>query len=156
MWEWDWNAVMYSRADLTKLHKNFFLPSAQKLYNLIRRSRPQDTTPDTLKLLEDISRRCNTCQTFGARLLRFRVSMPEEHLVFNEELSLELMWLNGKAVLHIVDTATGFNAAEPLRANPSKTSGTHSLLVGLQFIPAAPTKSASTKAASSHLSDGSD
>lgn len=41
--------------------------------------------------------------------------MPDDELMFNEELSMDLMWLDGKAILHIVDTATGFNAAEPLR-----------------------------------------
>lgn len=114
MWEWNWSEVLYTRSELTKLHKSFFHPFAQKLYNLIRRSRPEDATPETRQLLGDISRRCHTCQTFGARPLRFKVAMPDEQLVFNEELSMDLMWLDGKAVLHMVDTATGFNAAETL------------------------------------------
>lgn len=33
----------------------------------------------------------------------------EENLVFNNELALDLFWLDGKAVLHIVDIATGFS-----------------------------------------------
>lgn len=43
---------MFSRAELTKLHNNFFHASAQKLYNLVRRSLPTGTYPDMLKILE--------------------------------------------------------------------------------------------------------
>ena len=34
--------------------------------------------------------------------------MPDENLVFNHTLSLDLMFLGGHPVLHIVDVATGF------------------------------------------------
>lgn len=40
------------------------------------------------------------------------MALPEERLVFNQEVTLDLFWQDGKAVLHVVDMSTGFaNAA---------------------------------------------
>lgn len=70
---------------------SIFHPSAQKLYNPVHRSRPADTSTDTLKLLEEVASHCATCQTFGARPLRFLVSLPDEKLDFNEELRIIIL-----------------------------------------------------------------
>jgi hypothetical protein len=51
----------YSRAQLYRLHKHFFHPSAGKLLNLLRRGYPESLTPDTRRLLQDISSSCETC-----------------------------------------------------------------------------------------------
>jgi hypothetical protein len=37
--------------------------------------------------------------------------MPDKKMVFNDELSMDLLWLDGKPALHVVDTATRFGAA---------------------------------------------
>ena len=42
-----------------------------------------------------------------------------EDAKFGDELSMDLMFLNGKAVLHIIDTATRFSAATFLDAHGS-------------------------------------
>lgn len=42
-------------AQLHKLHRQFFHPSAGKLFNLLRKARPEHATPETLKILNDIS-----------------------------------------------------------------------------------------------------
>lgn len=91
MSEWTQEGVLFTRAELTILYRSFFHHSAQILYNLIRRLRPKHTSPATRALLEEISRQCTTCTTIGARPLRFRVAMLDEDLVFNEELSIDLM-----------------------------------------------------------------
>lgn len=44
---------------LNKLHHQFFHPSPDKLFNLIKRSRPERATPETLKALEEINARCD-------------------------------------------------------------------------------------------------
>jgi hypothetical protein len=45
--------------------------------------------------------------------------IPEEadKLVFGDELSIDLMWIEGDAVLHVVDTATRFSATTYLDTN---------------------------------------
>ena len=37
--------------------------------------------------------------------------MPDESIVYNHELALDLVWLSGKPVLHVVDTHTSFQNA---------------------------------------------
>lgn len=106
---WTVANVLYTRAELVKLHKHLFHPTTGKLYNLIERASPLDCTPSTRSLLEDISKCCNVCQTFGARPLSFQVSLPEEKITFNSELALDLFWLDGRATLHVVDLATGYS-----------------------------------------------
>jgi hypothetical protein len=49
--------------------------------------------------------------------VRFKVSIPEDDLVFGDEVSIDLMFLDGNAVLHVVDTATRFSAAAFLDAH---------------------------------------
>jgi hypothetical protein len=66
---------------------------------------------DTRKILQGIVKSCLTCQTFASQPLRFSVRMPDNKLVFNDELSLDILWLNGEPALHVVDTATRFGAA---------------------------------------------
>ncbi|PXF39742.1 hypothetical protein BWQ96_04444 [Gracilariopsis chorda] len=124
-WTWDLEALrtatssiayayasaLFTLPELRKLRYHFFHPTAQKLYNLIKQAHPEHLTPTTRKTLEDISCACATCTTFSSKPLRFRVSMPADNLVFNQELSLDLFWLDGKAVLHVVDRGTGFSNA---------------------------------------------
>jgi hypothetical protein len=66
---------------------------------------------DTRKILQGIVKSCLTCQTFASQPLRFSVRMPDDKLVFNDELSLDILWLDGEPALHVVDTATRFGAA---------------------------------------------
>lgn len=40
---------MFTTQQLTKLHRQFFHPSSEKRYNLLRKVRPEDTTPETQK-----------------------------------------------------------------------------------------------------------
>jgi hypothetical protein len=49
--------------------------------------------------------------------VRFKLSIPEDDLVFGDEVSIDLMFLDGTAVLHVVDTATRFSAAAFLDAH---------------------------------------
>jgi len=65
--------TLFTRTQLQKLHRQFFHPSAEKLYNLLRRSRPADTTPATRKVLEDITARCDPCQRIRRGPTRFRL-----------------------------------------------------------------------------------
>lgn len=61
-----------------------------------------------MALRKDIADKCGVCQTFGARALTFKVSIPADNIVFNEELDLDLFWLSGRAALHVVDIWTGY------------------------------------------------
>jgi hypothetical protein len=63
-------------------------------------------------VLSDIEKACRTCQRYSSNPLRRKTTLPSgEELYFGSELSMDLMFINGKAVLHVIDSATRFNAA---------------------------------------------
>ena len=103
--------TFFARSQLWKLHKQFFHPSAQKLFNLLRKARPEEATPETLSVLEDLTKRCDPCQCVQSAPWRFRVSFGAEHVRFNERILLDIMYINVRAILHIIDEGTNFSAA---------------------------------------------
>jgi hypothetical protein len=71
-----------------------------------------------MAILQNSSQSSETCQRLGPRPIRFNVSIPpKEDIVFGDEVSIDLMFINGKAILHIVDTAIRFSAAIHLDSN---------------------------------------
>jgi hypothetical protein len=107
--EWD-SDLLFTYGELLKIHQNFFHPTVNNLMDRFKRANIQDLPVDTRKSLDNIASRCDTCQTVSAKPYRFRVSMPDS-IVFNDALAVVLVWLEGKAALHIVDLHTHFSAA---------------------------------------------
>lgn len=66
-------SVMFTRSQLSKLHKQFFHPSAEKLFNLLKKARPEESTAETLEILQDLSKRCDPCQRIHTAPMRFIV-----------------------------------------------------------------------------------
>lgn len=114
---WGDNITLFTRQELVRMHRNFYHPSSGKLLALIRRSKIKHVDKETREMLDQISKSCSTCQTFSTKPQRFKVSMPNEKVVFNREVALDLMYLENKAVLHIVDIDTHFNSAQFLKGN---------------------------------------
>ena len=115
--EWDSAAVLFTRSELKKIHRQFKHPSTDKLMNLLKRSKLKDVDRNTRKMLEEIAQSCETCTTFSRPPERFRVTSPPDQIIFNEEVALDLMWLEGKAILHVVDCHTHFNSASALKGH---------------------------------------
>lgn len=82
---------------------------------LIKRDSPDQADSSTRRMLQDIADSFQACQRHTRPPERFKVSIPEENIVFNQEVALDLMWLDGKALLHIVDTQTHFMSAAFLK-----------------------------------------
>lgn len=59
--EWGPCDVRFSRSELQKLHLHFFHANVQKLYNLLKRARPDELNADTKKMLEEIAEACRNC-----------------------------------------------------------------------------------------------
>lgn len=96
---------------------HFYQPQARKLYNIIKRSNISHVDPGTLAVLENTSAACKTCRIFSTKPLRFKVSDPTLKIIFNETVALDLMWLNHKAVLHVVDIHAHFSNAVFLKGH---------------------------------------
>ena len=82
-----------------------------KLFNLLKRARPDEVTAETLRTLEDLSQRCGPCQRIKPAPTRFRVSFGAEEVRFNERVLMDIMYIGSRPVLHVVDEATRFSAA---------------------------------------------
>ena len=102
--------TFFSKAQLQKLHRHFFHPSSEKLYKLLKKARPEDTTPQTQDILEEITTRWDPCQRVQPGPNRFKVTFGGESVKFNEEVVIDIMYLDGKPVLHLVDAETHFSA----------------------------------------------
>ena len=116
--------ILFTRAELLRLHREFQHPSDDKLLSFLKKARPSEFNGETRKILEEISSACNTCQRLGPKPLRFKGTLSSgEELIFGEELSIDLMFIDSEAILHIVDTATRFSAAVFLREYGQSVEG---------------------------------
>lgn len=71
-------------------------------------------------LLEKISAACEPCQEFKSRPLLFKAILPPERLVFNNAISIDIVWINDYPVLHVIDDHTGFRNAVFLRSKSAE------------------------------------
>ena len=104
-------STFYITVQLWKLHRNFAHPSAEKLYNLLERAGLESVTSETLERLKGIVASCEPCQGNRNAPLRFRVIIGHENVRFNARALIDIMYLDGKPALHIVDEVTRFSAA---------------------------------------------
>lgn len=107
---WEQN-VLYTMPELRKLHRHFFHPQPDRLYAVINKAGGEHAKPSTLKQLQDVSRNCDLCQRLAKDPSRFRVALPPGDIVFNRTVLLDIMYLDGKPLLHVVDKDTLFSAA---------------------------------------------
>ena len=108
---WDpLSTTFYSKAAPSNFHPHFMHPSVSKLYNLLRRATPERLDPETKMRLKEIYDSCHICQTYSTKPLTFQARCPDE-IIFNKEVRIDLMFLQGKPVIHVVDTGTNVSAA---------------------------------------------
>jgi hypothetical protein len=107
--------VLFTTAELVKLHRAFVHPSAEKLLKLLKRVKPHDLPPDTLMKLQKIAEACATCQETAVPQQRFKVAFPHDGR-FAEEIALDLQYIDGISLLHLIDLTTGFGAAQWLQS----------------------------------------
>lgn len=96
-------SVHYPRTKLEKIHKQFFHPSTDKIFNHVRRAKPHEATPDTRDILEEISSSCVPCKRIQTGPKRFRVTICAEETIFNERVMIYVMSINNSPILHVVD-----------------------------------------------------
>ena len=91
-----------------KLHRQFGHPTADKLVDLIEKSGCRDD--NVRKAIEKVSSECETCLKFSKAAPRPVVSLPMASK-FNETVSMDLKFYDGKIFLVLVDLATRYCAA---------------------------------------------
>ena len=113
---WCSDYALYTTSELLKLHRSFGHPSVTGLCNIVKRTRPDEMKTSVRAAIADITKRCNTCAKLSSRPQRFRLSVGTDNLHFNSILVADVMYINQKPVLHVVDEATQFSAALYLRS----------------------------------------
>lgn len=103
---------LFTRQELLRMHRDLYHPSTHKLLALIRWSNLKHADKHTRNMLEEISQSCSNCQIISQKVQRCKVSMTNVKIIFNRKLALDLIWLDRKAALYIVDIDTHFNSAQ--------------------------------------------
>ncbi len=81
--EWSSKHILYTRPELLKLQRHCRHPSKDRIYALIKRAMPKQADSTTRRILEGISKSCETCQ-----ISAFRRSASEFHLNLMKLLSM--------------------------------------------------------------------
>lgn len=118
--EWTKKEICFTAGELQRLHLHFFHPAVDKLFQLIKRAQPEKATGELYATIRRISRSCAACRSYAKKPFRFRASLGPDRIVFNHELAMDLMWLEGNPVLHVIDTHTHFQNATVLRSKRSE------------------------------------
>jgi len=116
---WNRNFVLFSEAELFKLHRSFGHPSASALYNVLKRARPGDVSSETRLAIEEMQKRCLTCARHSQKPRKSKLTIGTEDLNFNHTVAVDIMFINRKPILHVVDEATPFSAATWLKNSTS-------------------------------------
>jgi len=110
-----WNHLTESQ--LRQLHRRFGHPSVRRLATVLQRAGHEIE----LKAIQHLTKYCHQCQMHAKSPGRFKFILKEDHN-FNFEIIVDIMYLEGRPVLHVVDESTSFQAARFLRVISAKTT----------------------------------
>jgi hypothetical protein len=106
----DYNPCYLTSTEIHRLHRRFGHPSAEKLYRVLERS-GHDIDKGAIDYL---TKYCSFCQKYGRSPGRFKFTLRED-LDFNHSVYVDIIYINGSPVLHIIDEATRYQAARWLQ-----------------------------------------
>lgn len=101
------NPCYLTDTELRQLHRRFGHPSASRLHNVLERSGHDDVNK---KAIDRLTKLCTQCQMHGKAPARFRFTLRDD-VAFNYSIIVDIMYIDGSPLLHIVDEATRFQAA---------------------------------------------
>ena len=104
------NPCYLTDTELRQLHRRFGHPSAEKLYKVLERSGHEVSRAS----INYLTKFCAYCQKYGRSPGRFKFTLRED-LEFNHSIFVNIIYINGSPVLHVIDEATRFQAARWLR-----------------------------------------
>lgn len=102
--------------EIRQLHRRFSHPAVDRLHRLLKQAGHDDVNHHDLAEIEKF---CHYCQMNHQAPRRFKFTLTDDR-EFNYELVVDVMYLDGKPVLHIVDWATSFQAARFLKSLSAK------------------------------------
>ncbi|XDG08264.1 hypothetical protein ABKA04_007879 [Annulohypoxylon sp. FPYF3050] len=102
--------------ELRQIHRRFGHPAADRLYQVLDRAGYNDLDRSTI---EKIGKYCHQCQLHGSAPGRFKFTIKDD-IDFNHSIYVDVMYLKGKPVLHVLDKATTYQAAKFMRDMTAK------------------------------------
>lgn len=106
---WGPTSINYlTEPELRQLHRRFGHPSVNRLVKTLEKAGYED--PDHRHLIQKLTEFCEFCQKHSRSPGRFKFTLKED-IYFNYSLVIDVMYLEGSPVLHVVDEGTTFQAA---------------------------------------------
>lgn len=100
-----------TRAEMEQVHRRFGHPSPRRLYRMLQRA--GHTIP--LNAIEQITKFCKNCQLHKGPPQRFNFTLKDD-TEFNHTIYLDVLKLDDRQVLQVVDEATKFQSARFLKS----------------------------------------
>jgi hypothetical protein len=106
------NPCYLTDIELRQLHRRFGHPSVDKLQKLLFKAGHTDIERTAL---EQLAKYCHHCQKHSKGPGRFRFTLRDDEINFNYNIIVDIMYISGAPLLHIVDEATRFCAGRWLQ-----------------------------------------
>lgn len=91
----EWSApILYTETELMNFYRHFYHPDSDRFYYLMKRAVLDNTPPQVLSDLNRVNSTCSLCWRLANAPHRFRVSLPDNDLVFNHTLCMDLIIWN--------------------------------------------------------------
>src|SRR6202041_2173920 len=98
----NYNLYYLTSIEIYRLYRCFSYLLAKKLYRVLKRFRHNNVNR---KAINYLTKYCSYCQKYGRSLGRFKFTLYK-NLNFNHLVYVDIIYINGSLVLHIIDKAT--------------------------------------------------
>jgi hypothetical protein len=98
----------FIKGELRQLYRRFGHSAAERLHKVLARAGYDDINES---VVAKINKYCHLCQLHGGAPGRFRFTIRND-VKFNYKLIVNVMYINGKPMLHAINEATAFQAAK--------------------------------------------
>ncbi|KAI0995592.1 hypothetical protein K3495_g12589 [Podosphaera aphanis] len=107
------NPCYLKTTELKRLHRRFGHPSVDRLYRILNRAGYDDNN-NHREILRRITQFCHHCQKYGGSLGRFKFTLKDD-VRFNYCIVVDIMYIDGSPLLHVIDESTKFQAGRWLQ-----------------------------------------
>lgn len=93
-------SCFFTEQELRNMHRRFGHPGVAKLSNLLKRATGKKTSSTTFKLLRQIQKHCVYCQRYRAKPHRFKFTLRDDSISFNDTIYCDVLTIERKSVAH--------------------------------------------------------
>lgn len=101
---------LFTYTEFRRLYPRLGHPRANKLFNLLTRAKLSVLDGNTRQILLKTEWLCFPSQNYNQRLRWLRLTLRED-VYFNHSIYFDIVYIDNKPILHVVDEATRFQAA---------------------------------------------